>query len=493
MVNICDAMFTACCVAPVVILISCYVTGCQEKQAVCIDRANDAALDNANKISGNNPSEHDGDLIIFTGELQKSSIKRLNVQLGAYFTLPKDFVSPGLRISSEMMQCIETEHYDNFNDTTSDPHGVSLWIRYWTYDVKYDTTYHDSALFKGKSQPPLSPHQKQFVSAVCNQELYLSVCQGQPNAPWDASLPKTGTVWSSSAKVNSFNIANKITQLELKPGVPSAVLTGSGKLKKFNELERSTFERSATTNPAPAPAPSGGRFSKWTRGRGGASQDQSPPTSVSTGIGDSRVVFESFDWSDPTFTLFGENDHGEIDDWEAPAAWLCTGTTINAEFKPGLVKLKTIIENNKNVNKMMLYLVRFLGFMFLWYAFRSCAKPWEATAECIPCCGQCISNIIADIACVVGCCLSVALMFTIIAIVWMIMNPLISIPMLLIACFIWGYIGYYIYNKVQGTDSQAIQDKIQGKFGELKKAVGAREKVGVALQEPLKFSVVSVV
>mmetsp|Transcript_152204 Transcript_152204/g.283591 ORF Transcript_152204/g.283591 Transcript_152204/m.283591 type:complete len:458 (+) Transcript_152204:73-1446(+) len=457
MANFCSAIVHAVCLAPVVIILSCWVTGCEEKSAVCTTRSLDAAERSLKSISGKNPEEGEGSLVFFQGKLDKKSISPLKVQLGTYFKLPADFVSPGLKVTSAMMQCIEKQHSQTFNDTYDDPRGVQRTITWYTYQVTWSGTYHDDSAFIGRNKPALSPTERRFVSETANSEAYRQTCQVH-NAPWDNGLPKSGTVWTDSAKVESFKIDNFIYLLNLTSEVESAVLTKSGQKKKFTQSSSSFGYKGAS--------------------------------SISS-IGDARVSFESFDWSKDTFTLLGKNEKGEIEDWIAPDTWLCTEIKVPSEFEGGKVSSDAILKGRRETNQLMKWAVRVLGFIAMWLAFKCCAEPWEVTAECIPCCGECIAAIISSIATVVGFCLALALMFTVIAVMWMVMNPWYSIPMMLIACFIWGWMINYCVKKAKAMKPGDMQKTINSKVDKLKEGIGAREKV--ALQEPLKFSVVSVV
>mmetsp|Transcript_154483 Transcript_154483/g.296573 ORF Transcript_154483/g.296573 Transcript_154483/m.296573 type:complete len:107 (-) Transcript_154483:1140-1460(-) len=71
MANFCSAIVHAVCLAPVVIILSCWVTGCEEKSAVCTTRSLDAAERSLKSISGKNPEEGEGSLVFFQGKLDK--------------------------------------------------------------------------------------------------------------------------------------------------------------------------------------------------------------------------------------------------------------------------------------------------------------------------------------------------------------------------------------------------------------------------------------
>lgn len=468
MVNCGSAIIHAVCVAPIVILIACYVTGLEEQSAVCWDRAYEAEEDTVKEITGNNIRQEEGDLVSFTNDLNPDSIEYSSpIDVGKYFEIPtKNMKTPAIQVKTEMMQCIETTNTKSVNHTDyNHPHGIMLHITWYTYKVGYSTTSISSRTFRGRDLGNLQEPQSQYVHEVHNRDDYIQVCknvENPPNEEWQG-LPTNSFHWASTAKVGDFNIDMFLSKdhLSSKEWVlsPQSIADPQKSDRDFGPE-------------------SSGSYIDTTKSR-------------DLSIGEVRVSFQSVDMSNLRYTLMGKNDRGTIRNWFAGKTWLCANLEVPAKFRAGEVKATDMIKEEQSANNMMRWIVRFCGFLAFWCAFKCCAEPWEAAAECIPCCGQCIASIISSIASVIGFCLAAACLFSVIAIMWMVMNPLMSIPMLLIACFIWGWMIFYCVKKANSMGPDAVQNVMNKKMEEFTKAAAGREKV--ALQEPLKFSAVSVV
>eukprot|EP00913_Durusdinium_trenchii_P023057 g21649.t1 len=128
------------------------------------------------------------------------------------------------------------------------------------------------------------------------------------------------------------------------------------------------------------------------------------------GLGNMKVKFYGTDWSNPAVTVIGENSGGTIQNWVAPDDWLCSGYT--------LLDLRT--------------LDRLLGWIIAWVAFCLLAGPLEVAADCIPCIGPCLGNMVSTVICVVSCLPATACTLGVVGVVWVVMRPMVGIPLLCI-------------------------------------------------------------
>jgi hypothetical protein len=163
--------------------------------------------------------------------------------------------------------------------------------------------------------------------------------------------------------------------------------------------------------------------------------------------GASRVSFRGDDVANAHVTSLGKNNAGSIDKWEAPDTWLCSGTTV-MEFRTGKKTKKELFEALKGESTAGRWIFRILFWLLLWCACTLLGEPLEAAAECVPCCGDMLGDVVEILVCIVTCPVSLACCMIVAGVVWVVMRPLVGGPMLLIGlCAVGGAIAFWFNGK----------------------------------------------
>lgn len=219
---------------------------------------------------------------------------------------------------------------------------------------------------------------------------------GRDNPSWPSGVPQSGTKYAESVNV------------------------GAVKTKLVSSIPLET--------PIGVNTPSG-----W---NGGTSQYRSSKWRVSSsGIGDVRVTFYGNDWAHPAATLLGKNVNGEITAWTAPDSWMCSGSKLQ-DLRMGSFNKDELFKSLQIESAILTWILRFVGFGILWFAFSLLFAPLEVMADCIPCIGPFLGDSIEAVACGVSCLPATACCSLVVGIVWVAMRPMVGVPLMLFFCVV---------------------------------------------------------
>jgi hypothetical protein len=183
------------------------------------------------------------------------------------------------------------------------------------------------------------------------------------------------------------------------------------------------------------------------------------PSLAPRNIGDTRVSFKGYDWSQPKVTVLGKNSNGIVGGWTAKDSWLCSGFKLLGLEQGSTAKAK-FFENMKAKSTAVTYVLRIVGFILMWCAFKCFFGPIGVIADCIPCIGPCLGDAVETIACVISCPPACACALGVIGVVWVAMRPAAGIPLMIIFCCVMsGMIGYSIYARKKRQEGGSGNDQ----------------------------------
>jgi len=204
------------------------------------------------------------------------------------------------------------------------------------------------------------------------------------------------------------------------------------------EMDVGVFTTTWTNKvPLTSPVPNAETPSGWTlkddtflRMKGGAPE-----------IGDVRVKLYTNDPTKLGVTVLGENDNGKIASWTAPDAWLCSGFSVS-DLRLGTLSKENLFKAIQAESNSLTMILRLVGFCIMWYAFFLCFGPLEVAADCIPCIGPSLGDCIQVASVIVSCCPATACTLGVCGVVWVVMRPLVGIPLILVWVLIMSGLGY---------------------------------------------------
>ena len=150
-------------------------------------------------------------------------------------------------------------------------------------------------------------------------------------------------------------------------------------------------------------------------------------------IGDVRVSFEIV--KPGTFSILAEQLDGTFEPYQTKA-----GDSIDF-IEEGTVSSEKMFKDAADANKMITWLVRFLGFLFMAFGFMAIMKPLSVLGSVIPF----IGDIIGMGTGLISFALAGTISFLVIAIAWIFVRPLLGIVMLALA------VGGFIYTRKLAT------------------------------------------
>jgi len=177
-------------------------------------------------------------------------------------------------------------------------------------------------------------------------------------------------------------------------------------------------------------------------------------------IGKMRVNFYGNDKTQTTLTAMGLNvGDGTLTEWTADSSWLCSGYTLYfADL--GKVTKDAIFKSKEAGNTFLTWFLRILGFCLCWFAFSLLAGPCEVVAECVPCIGPCLGDLVEAIACFVAYFPSCACCMLICGIVWVVMRPMVGVPLMLISLImIGGFIAWKVKKQRDKANGKAADEE----------------------------------
>mmetsp|Transcript_20723 Transcript_20723/g.39458 ORF Transcript_20723/g.39458 Transcript_20723/m.39458 type:complete len:487 (+) Transcript_20723:72-1532(+) len=380
------SIFMAICVAPLLLLGMCWLLGYNEQRAVCDQRAISAGSDAVQSVGCKDPLIGSGSLVMFSCDIVPASLPRLSLP-GADFSSVQHR-GTGVKADSQMYQCIE---HDN-SRTEKTQGGGTRTIHTYTYSREWKSTYVNSGSF----------------SAVGSQNWRVNC--GRDNPPWDSTVPQ-GVSFAPDMKVGNFT-TTMTSHVPLDTPITN-IPRPSGAWQRYGE---GSFYRSYGGSPS------------------------------SPRIGDLRVTFMSNNPNQLGVTVLGNNNAGSIENWVAPSSWLCSGFSL-ADLRMGSWSKDQLFSQLASEANALTWVLRFVGFAFMWLAFCLCFGPLEVAADCIPCVGPCLGDSIAAITCCISCLPASACCLGVAGVVWVVMRPLVGIPCIIACILIFGGFGSYIAKK----------------------------------------------
>lgn len=397
--RLCSSILCAICVAPVLVIGAVCVLGWNEQRAVCEAKAITQGSDEVAEIGCDSATAGDGSLVLFSCDLSQAGLTPLSAP-NSDFSSVLSYTGTGLSISVEMYQCIESSSSETKKDSVG---GGTTTVTTYTYSREWRSSYVNSNSFKKKSSSS-----------------YISNC-GVDNPAWPSWLPTGGAQYAPSVDVGAFTIEGEYVSM-----VPldTPVLASS--------------------------TPSG-----WSLSGNEYSSNQAVVGSMN--IGQVRVSFKGTDWSSPGVTVLGENNDGVVSQWTAADSWLCSGFSL-ASLRMGTVDKDTFFEDLQASSNAITMILRIVGFCVVWFAFSRLGGPLGVAADCIPCIGPCLGDMVEAIVCCVSCPPACGCALGVIGVVWVAMRPEVGIPLMLIffvTCC--ASIGFLVYKKMQkgGDGSRA--------------------------------------
>lgn len=341
------------------------------------------------------PSQHNGELVMMNCNIQKDGLPN--------FTATGDFSSlqyegTGLRVKAEMYQCVEISHSETKKDKVG---GGTTTITTYTYQTEWKSEPVSSAAF----------HEK-------GSDNFRQNC-GTENPAWPREVPRTGSQYAQTVTVGA--VKTSLTQ-SIPLDTPITNVAAPYQWSKSS----STFTSS-----------------KWRQ--------------ASNGIGNVQVSFYGNDWANPQATLLGMNANGRITAWTAPDSWLCSGFQMT-ELRMGTFSKDQLFDVLEKEHYTTTWIIRIVGFALLWLAFSLLFGPLEVLADCIPCIGPCLGDSIAAVTCCISCLPATACCSLVVGVVWVVMRPLVGVPLLLLSAAV--VVGFIIFKmnakKLQGSPSSGL-------------------------------------
>jgi len=175
-------------------------------------------------------------------------------------------------------------------------------------------------------------------------------------------------------------------------------------------------------------------------------------------IGDVKVQLKSNNLNNGslTATVLGRNNAGTIGIWTAPSSWLCSGFTLG-DLRMGTISPGKFFDQLAAEESGLTWVLRFIGFIVMWIAFCLCFGPLGVAADCVPCIGPMLGDSIAAISCCVACLPATACTLGVAGVCWVVMRPLIGVPLLLVFCAITGGLGAFIGKQRAKRGGRAVQ------------------------------------
>jgi len=347
------------------------------------------------EIGCSSTTEGNGELVMFTCPLDTATTYSTFNPNGDFSDRGVNFFGAGLKTVAEMYQCVESVTTHTSKDSVG---GGTTTTKTYHYTMKWSSTH------ETMNNP----------TAYRSTNMYYAcgISSSDPNPSFPAGLPTGGSQYSTNQiKVGDFSVDFT---------TPSSLFT---------------LDSSVTA----ASVPYGWTFYGWTS-TGYTYYSSQWERDSHSGLGRVRVTFYGNDKSQSTLTILGENENGAIKRWTAADSWLCSGWTL-AEARFGDLTKDNLFESMDSSNFAILWILRLVGFCVAWFAWSRLAGPLEVVADCIPCVGPCLGDMVEAVACCVSIFPACACGMLVCGIVWVVMRPMIGIPLMIIpVCMFTGYL-----------------------------------------------------
>lgn len=418
------------CLSPFFFIGALILLGYNEKRSVCEARALNVGYEDAREVGCTDSSEGSGELVIFSCDLQTPATP-LTVTTGEFNGYVTHY-GICLNTTAEMVQCHETVQSQTTKDSFG---GGKTTVKTYTYSTKWSSRYVDDNEFN-----------------KLNSVNWYHMCGTRnPNSLWHGILPSNGAQFVPSAKAGAWTIPK------------------SGFLDRMS----CSYPVSADSNP-PGWVSSGSYYTKSS-------------ASSNMGIGNMRVSFSSNNPNEPKVTVLGKNSGGKVGSWTAPSSWFCSGDTLS-DLREGTLSKEELFKIKKDASAAVTWILRLVGFILAWMSVCCLFGPLEIFADCIPCIGPYLGDMVQAVVCVISCPPACACSLFVIGIVWVGMRPMVGIPMLLVWICVVGAFGGWVYysikNKKEGGNSDE-EDPVP--MGLVVGAVPMGQVVGAVVGAPQQF------
>lgn len=405
-----NSIIAAVCIAPLVLLVVAFIVGFNEKRAVCESRAIDAGAAKIKEVSTcDSFKDTDGKLVFLQCDVGKAEVDVSSMKLGPFMKEigdAKKFQSTGLQVKVEMLQCKENVKTSEKKDQGGG--GGKTTVNVYTYTREWSSSRIDSTTFnKDARNDPASGFQKE-----CAAE--------NPDFPIISS-----TAYADTAAFNAY----KLTESYVKK-IPLDK-------KAITQAPDDTWDDKDCE----------GHFHFCTN-------DKYSAKSVK-GLGKLRVSFFKFDDANKQMTVLGENKDGVIDIWTAPNSWMCKEEPLGG-LKTGKVSSEDFFKDLRATSQAVTWLLRLGGFCLAWLAFSMMLAPLGVVADCIPCIGPCLGDMMEAVACVVAICPACACTMLVAGVCWVFMRPMLGIPLMLGSVIIFGVMLFFRMQKSARTPQPLI-------------------------------------
>jgi hypothetical protein len=380
------------CMSPCFILICLFVLGWNEKRAVCSAKAIVAGKDKVVELGCTESHKSSGELVMFSCNLERPS-QTYSIGGSSAFA-STTYSGYCLKSDSEMYQCVEHVSSKTKKDSVG---GGTTTVKTYTYSKEWKSSHVDSSSFSstGKSSSAFD---------TC------STSSSFQNPSWPSDVPEAAsTTYGQTAKIGNFTIQQSFIR-----DIPCA------------------------TAISVSPLPSG-----WVQ-KGTSYQRGSDNV-----IGSVRLSYKtnSFASSDTMYTVLGKNENGVITDWTAPASWLCSGYSLG-NIDSGSLSKDELFKTLEAENTGTTWLLRVLFFFLLWASCSCLLGPLEVAADCIPCIGPFLGDLVEAVICMVSCPPACCCCIGVCAIVWVAMRPVIGgLCLTMFVCFFCIFGGLTAYSK----------------------------------------------
>eukprot|EP00930_Biecheleria_cincta_P058995 TRINITY_DN44769_c0_g1_i1.p1 TRINITY_DN44769_c0_g1~~TRINITY_DN44769_c0_g1_i1.p1 ORF type:complete len:511 (-),score=85.75 TRINITY_DN44769_c0_g1_i1:247-1779(-) len=406
-----NSIFCAICGFPVLLIASMVILGWNEKRSVCDSKAIAAGMEKVMDVACNSARAGDGELVMFQCDLNKTGLAPGSLlTYSSFSTTLSSYVGTGLKIHAEMYQCIEHEHSESKKDNVG---GGKTTIKTYTYSREWRSSWVDSTKFH-----------------KVGSQAFNDGC-GDLHPSWSADVPESKSVYADAVKAGVFNLEGTLIQ---KISLETPISTGR--------------------------APQG-----WTKNGQIFETNMYVVSSRVNNLGAMRVAFYGTDWNKPKVTVLGKNSGGKIVKWTAPDDWLCSGFQLQ-DLRMGSMSKDSLFEALREEASSLTIVLRIVGFVLSWIAFCLLAGPLEVAADCIPCVGPCLGDMISAIACCVSCMPATACTLGVIGIVWVAMRPMVGIPLMAIFVIVMGGFAYWKFAYAKGGGRKRLEEN-DGPQGEV--------------------------
>mmetsp|Transcript_93366 Transcript_93366/g.171144 ORF Transcript_93366/g.171144 Transcript_93366/m.171144 type:complete len:533 (+) Transcript_93366:135-1733(+) len=436
------------CCCPCILIGVVILLGWNEKRAVCEAKA---IVEGKEKVLENqctDAMQGDGKLVMFACDLQQNSLPTWTSS-GAFTTF--SHVGVCLSTKSYMLQCVEESRTVQNRRLEEGGFLQSTGEDSWQQN---SPQMQKSELVPAAEPEPLpAPAPNKVDDDIEEEERSLQQWSNDNNNNNDNSgstSTSTRRVYIYSLKWKSRYVSSRFYKAKQSysfiqncgienPRWPVEVpmtevrVAESGKIGPYT-VKKELLEKIDCTTPVDTIAPPG--FSKvgYRLYRG------------SNYIGSVRVSFfsNSNSSSKAKHTILGKNSGGVIDPWRASSSWLCSGYTLS-DLREGAKDKDELFETLQAESTGMTWVLRIVGFLILWCSFALLGLPFQAAAECVPCIGEMLGQLVYAAVCVVSCFPASLVCVFVILVCWCAMRPAIVLPlMLVVVCAAAGGIGWSV-------------------------------------------------